>query len=307
MASGATFARPTIENAPIKKGGCLVVQKYSLLMRRHDERYEQDQTPSRTVVESCRKAFGQDDADASLALVQYRGGREELEIGLAYARSDDPKDRAVGADVLGQLGWSDCEFLDETVGQLIEMLADSDAYVVYCAAVGLGHRADERAIPHLVRVADHPDPKARYGVAVGLCGHDNLVAIACLIKLASDPDRDVRSWAVFGLGTLIDTDTNDLREALFRATTDTDLEVRGEALVGLARRHDPRTKDALLLEWQGDDIGILSLEAVQELHDSSLLPILTEIHEGLAYGGDDYFEQAMLDAMDACKQATNQD
>lgn len=276
-------------------------------MQRHDERYEKDQTPSRVLVEARRAAFEQEETDASLAVVHFRGGRKELELGLAYARSDDPRDRAVGADVLAQLGWGDREFLDETVSQLIEMLADADAYVVYCAAVGLGHRADERAIPHLVKVANHPDPNVRYGVAFGLCGHDDMEAVAYLITLSSDPDRDVRSWAVFGLGTQIDADTPALREALFRATTDADSEVRGEALVGLARRHDPRTRDALLLEWQGDDIGILSLEAAQELQDPSLLPVLTDIHEGLDYAGDNRFEATMLAAMDACKNATNLD
>jgi HEAT repeat protein len=270
-------------------------------MPRQDSRCESDPTPSRIIVETYRAAYGDEEAEASLATIHYRGRREELEIGLQYCRSQDPTNRAVGADVLGQLGWSDYEFLDETVAELISLLSDEDANVVYCAAFGLGHRKDPRAITHLVALADHADPHVRHGIAFGLLGHNDAAAIACLIRLSADMDREVRSWAVFGLGSQTDADTPELREALFRALDDNDLEVRGEALVGLACRHDPRTKAALLAEWERDLISALSLEAAQELGDPALLPNLTEIHERWGDEGDDYFKGKLRDALDACR------
>ena len=276
-------------------------------MPRQNPRCDSDPTPSRVIVEAYRAAYGDEKAEASLATVHYRGGKEELEIGLEYKRSLDPKDRAVGADVLAQLGWSDRTFLDETVKALIGLLADEDANVVYCAAVGLGHRDDSRAVPHLVALANHVDSQVRFGVAFGLLGQDDPAAISCLIHLVSDVDPKVRSWGVFGLGSQTDADTPELREALLRALDDPDLEVRGEALVGLACRHDPRTKDALLAEWQGDVISALSLEAAQELRDPALLPSLTEIHTQYGGEGDDYFEAKLQGALEACTPETKQD
>ena len=251
-------------------------------------------------MEAYRAAYGDENAEASIATVHYRGSQEEFEIGLEYSQSHDPKDRAVGADVLAQLGWSDRTFLDETVKALIGLLSDEDANVVYCAAVGLGHRGDSRAVPHLVALANHVDSQVRFGVAFGLLGKDEPAAIECLIQLSSDVDRDVRSWAVFALGSQTDADTPELREALVMALNDPDLEVRGEALVGLACRQDPRTKNALLAEWQGDVISALSLEAAQELGDPALLPSLTEIHAQWGDDGDDYFKGKLRDALEAC-------
>lgn len=276
-------------------------------MPRNSPSCENDLTPSRAIVVAYRAAYGDENADASLATVHYRGGQEEFEIGLEYCLSDDPKDRAVGADVLAQLGWSDRTFLDETVKTLIGLLADEDANVIYCAAVGLGHRGDARAVPHLVALADHLDSLVRYGVAIGLLGHDVAPAISCLIRLTSDIDRKVRSWAVFGLGSQTDADTPELREALVMALDDQDLEVRGEALVGLACRQDPRTKDALLTEWEGDVISALSLEAAQELRDPTLLPCLTEIHAQWGDEGDDYFKGKLQDALEACTPVEKQE
>ena len=102
---------------------------------RHSERFENDPTPSRSLIEKYREAVGQDDDDDSLALVSYRGGREEYEIGLEYCLSSDPLDRATGADVLSQLGWQDQTFLEETVDVLIPMLKDPDHCVASCAAI----------------------------------------------------------------------------------------------------------------------------------------------------------------------------
>ena len=120
-------------------------------------------------------------------------------------------------------------------------------------------------------------------------------------------DRKVRSWAVFGLGSQTDADTPELREALFNALDDDDLEVRGEALVGLACRHDPRSREALMAEWKGDLISALSLEAAQELRDPSLLPSLTGIHAQWGDKGDGDFKAKLRDAIMACTPVAQQD
>lgn len=62
------------------------------------------------------------DATASLSTVHYRGGETEFRAGIQLLASNDPVERAVGADVLAQLGWHDQVFLDESVDALLSAL-----------------------------------------------------------------------------------------------------------------------------------------------------------------------------------------
>ena len=86
------------------------------------EQLEADQTPSRILAEQYRRNVAEGRDGDQLMLITYRGGREEFEIGQEYSRSDDPQDRAVGADILGRLGWTTPTFLEESVAILIPML-----------------------------------------------------------------------------------------------------------------------------------------------------------------------------------------
>lgn len=272
------------------------------MKQRFNEEMEAVATASRTIVEQYRRVLGNDDHDASLAVVHYRGGREELELGLEYARSADPLDREVGADLLAQLGWSDRVFLDESVEALIALLEDADPSVVQAAAFGLGHRSDERAVPHLVRLAGHECARIREGIVFGLTGQELPEAIETLIRMSSDPDEEVRDWATFGLGSQIDADTPEIREALFLRLSDEDPETRGEALVGLANRRDPRVAGALPEEWKQGEIGILSIEAAEIVGDPVLLPHLEKFLATMDWSEDDsHFRWQLLKAIAACR------
>jgi hypothetical protein len=129
------------------------------------------------------------------------------------------------------------------------MLAQEQSPCVLVSIIfALGHLHDSRAVGPLVKLSFHPDASVRHAVVSSLGGHDDHQAIGAMIACSSDQDRDVRNWAVFGLGSLIDTDTSEIREALHARLADADDEIRGEALVGLARRGDIRVATALLRE-----------------------------------------------------------
>jgi len=273
---------------------------------RHDERYEGDTTPSREVAQKYREAIRDDDRDVSVAVLHYRGGDDEFLLGKEYSLSNDAGDRATGADILAQLGWGDQAFQDESVAILTELLDDPDSYVIYCAAVGLGHRGATSAIPALLKHTEHPDSLVRYGVVFGLSGHEDDRAISALIRLAGDEDRDVRDWAVFGLGSQIDADSPEIREALRQALTDPDHEIRGEALVGLAKRGDSTIIPELLYEWRDDDVSILSIEAAEETRDSRLYHRLKSFTEILTLDDDPYFAGRLADAIEACEPEAEQ-
>ena len=266
---------------------------------------EDNLTPSRSVIEHCRESVDHDDSDDGVALLQYRGTRAEYELGIEYSQSPDPRNRMLGADLLGQLGWGDRTFLEESVQVLISMLQDPDVGVIGRAAIALGHRSDPQAIPHLIELAKHEHSDVRYGVVAGLLGHEEPDAIKALILLTKDADAEVRNWALFGLGSQIETDTPAIRTALFEGLQASDSEARGEAMVGLAIRGDARVVDAILQEWDSEPyISQLSIEAAEAIGDSLLLPDFKGFFERMELGDDPVYREYLEDAIASCQTHT---
>jgi hypothetical protein len=264
-----------------------------------DAQCEAVTTPSHELVRAYREQMraereGEEASTASLTVVCYRASQTEFDLGSLYARSTDALDRATGAEILGQLGWRrDC-FHDESVDILIGLLSDTDDDTIASAGYALGHRNDARAIPFVLPLIHHTNPNVRLAAAAGLAGHEDPAAIAGLIVLAGDTDRDVRNWSAFYLGSIIDTDTPDIREALAPLLNEEDGEIRGEALMGLARRRDPRALPALIRELEGAFEGSWCLEAAELLADPILVPKLVSL-------------RAMLDPVDEGKFASEFD
>ena len=96
-------------------------------------------------------------------------------------------------------------------------------------------------------------------------------AVEALISLSADPDDDVRNWACFGLGTqLDDVDAPVVREALAARLTDRHGDARREAIMGLARRRDPRVLRAVRAALASDDVWLVEVEAAAALGDPAL-------------------------------------
>ncbi len=120
---------------------------------------------------------------------------------LALLASKDPRERAAAAEILGQLGWQDRTFLDESVDALLGALSDADGHVLESVIFALGHRADPRVIEELLAFVDSPSAEIRYAVVHGLMPHDEPKVVDALAKLSRNFDRDVRNWATFALGS----------------------------------------------------------------------------------------------------------
>jgi HEAT repeat protein len=207
----------------------------------------------------------------------------------------------VGADILGQLGWRDRVFLDESVEALLQALNDSDHTVVQSAIFALGHRASSRAIDPLLAFVDHPSADLRYAVAHGLMPHDTPAVVDALATLSRDVDRDVRDWATFALGSQCESHSRTLIEALRERLEDSDPEIRGEALLGLARRRDMSIAPAILRELEGEFHGDWAAEAAGLLGDTRFLPALKDVCARLCGEDAVYFRGSVLSAIAACE------
>lgn len=222
--------------------------------------------PTSSLFAMAYETESEDDYWQIIAEIHKRGTCCEFDLAKILANSNDAVKREIGADILGQLGWSkNNSFHTESVSLLIELLSDNNEDVIVSAGFSLGHRNDARAIPSLLKLVRHANPKIRYGVVSALSGLENNKAIESLIILSHDKDLDVRNWATFGLGSQCETDTTELRAALLERTTDNESEIRGEALVGLARRKDLRIQRAVLEELEGEFYGSWVIEAAQLL------------------------------------------
>jgi HEAT repeat protein len=215
--------------------------------------------------------------------------------------SSDPRARAVGADILAQLGWQDQTFLEESVDALLLDLRDPDQSVVESVIFALGHRACARASDAVLPFVNHPSADLRYAAVHGLMLHDTPTVVESLAKLSHDPDRDVRNWATFTLGSQFESDSPTLRTALHDRLSDQDAEIRGEALVGLARRRDGGIASKILCELEGDFHGDWAVEAAGLLGDARFLPALKELGQRLTGENAVYFRGGVQAAIAACE------
>ena len=253
-------------------------------MDEHDLHQEEDSSTStnEALLHMALTETDEDVAWRAIVRLQERGDRDIFERASELCQSRDARARRVGADILGQLGVRYLQpgraFHEETMAVLLAMLEhEQEPHVLSSIAIALGHRQDTRAIEPLATLKNHPDERVRFGVVHGLSGHEDERAIQTLIELSADPDADVRDWATFGLGSQIETDTPAIRAALSARLTDDAADTRGEAMVGLARRHDHRMVEPLLHDLEEGRLSSMLMEAAAEIGDPHLFPLLLQL------------------------------
>ena len=222
------------------------------------------------------------DSDEYWVLVRALHGRNEdivFQAASSWCDSSEVLLRCLGSDVLGQLGYgSFYPFTDRSEPILASLLSDPDASVVSSALDALGHLSagDPTAIE---ACSNHESAEVRESVAFCLSSHDDALSRATLIILTTDPDSDVRDWATWGLGTMSELDTPEIREALLLRLAVENEEVRGEAMRGLATRGDSRAIPVILEELNQEEVDLDAIKAAAELPDRSFLSQLEGLLE----------------------------
>jgi len=244
-----------------------------------------------------------DERWAIIRVLHNRTDPRTLDAARVLARSRDLQEQLLGLDILAQFGYSAGRpFLDETLPIVVDACDDEWWEVLDSAVTALGHLADIRGLPAVLRHAAHPSEEVRHAVAValphvaGIPADDR--AVAALIRLSADPDVEVRDWATFGLGSQLETDTEAIRDALAARLDDAEGDTAGEALLGLALRKDPRARTPLLA-WLDDQPGNLIVEAAAAFGSPEALPALLHLKEEGWQTGET--RPAVLDeAIEAC-------
>jgi len=172
-----------------------------------------------------------------------------------------PRERAVGALVLTQhvIAPAQRYRTEECRDRLLPLLPiERDpaplAAIIHGIGVLMRDLDDDRVSGLLAPFADHSTGDIRFSVACALGWLNDDVAIRTLIALSADTDSDVRDWATFGLGTLGDNDTPEVRDALVANLNDDDSSAANEALLGLVKRADHRVLDQVFDYVTNDDV-----------------------------------------------------
>jgi HEAT repeat protein len=233
-----------------------------------------------------------------------RRGRPAFEALAVEARSESPEDREAALAVLTASFpvYGNATFHDPLVALLEGMLATEDDDDVAVSIVsGLSRLRGPRVLDLLLGLCADRRAAIRQIVASSLPaqaggGRDDPRAVAALIHLTRDPDGDVRDWATFSLGTQLDVDTEEVRDALLARLGDEHDDARCEALVGLALRGDHRVVPALrhALAAGPDLVFKLEVAAAAAIADPSLHPLLLQIQRWSGDWERDTLDRAIL-------------
>ena len=194
------------------------------------------------------------------------GTRDVFDVASQWSRSEDPLKRARGIDVVAQLGktiHATSSFSDESFSLVTDLIQrEKEIRPLSSAIAALGHLDNAGAVPIIARFRSHPSPEVRFSVACALGSFPNApLSIETLLVLITDGDEDVRDWATFGLGSLSDADSDEVREGLLRNLEDPHKDVREEAMAGLGKRRDRRVLSSLLRALGQSDVSNCVIEA----------------------------------------------
>jgi HEAT repeat protein len=263
----------------------------------------------RSLVGIALQDWGSDLSWGAIYALQMRGSPDALALATGLASSRNWRKRALGMYIASQLrqpnkgvsSGSSEYALAETQALLLSGLKDPKEDVAIAAISGFGHRPHPLALPVLLTFATHNNEDVRFRVSLALGNYSQDESVEALLLLAEDVSEHVRDWATFSLGTILDIDNSRIRERLWQNLQDTDANVAGEALAGLAARKDERIIP-ILLERLNGECRVYDLDAAEQMACPALLPRLIATKESVSDPDqiDSYWYSRLEGAITAC-------
>jgi hypothetical protein len=196
------------------------------------------------------------------------------------AKKNIDSQKIVGLNVLQQLGFNPRFNKKQMVELHFELLGQIQSNKVLTSIFhGIGHNNDElneKQISKLIEFKSVKNIEVKHALISALSGIENSNASNVLIEFTEHKVSAIRNWSTFGIGTLIELDSKEIRNALWKRSLDTDYETKSEAIVGLTNRKDEKIKSVIISELENGDYGTLLLEAIVTLNDKELIPLLNE-------------------------------
>lgn len=236
-----------------------------------------DQQSTQELVNLLLTNRDEDDADSAywsaMRVLHERGTADVFEAARSLCLSECSLQQRIGCGILAQLGHSAKPFASASFPLVASVIRRTDDKETLANALcALGWLGDPRGVDLALPYIGHDDSDIRYWVTHALTGmNEDERSIEGLIRLTIDSCAIVRDWATFGLGSQTEKDSPAIREALLARLDDIDVVVRGEALVGLAKRQDERVIEPLLhaleSETYKDTANDYAAEALGELKE----------------------------------------
>ncbi len=189
------------------------------------------------------------------------------------------KEIIIGINILAQLGYNPRYKQIETVKICFGLLEkEQNPNVIEAILLAISHNnkiLKKEQILSLSEFKIHRFSIIRFALVHALSGLKQQAAIETIIELSNDKDQDIRDWAVFALGSQIDTNNEIITNILWERTSDSSDLVRLEAIAGLAKRKDKRVKEILIRELQNiDEHGSIILESINDFNDYDFIDLL---------------------------------
>lgn len=203
---------------------------------------------------------------------------------------NEPRKRILATNILGQNSMQNKVVSEKCLELLFKMIQTGpDIPVLESILHALGHYETPEVITLLMKYAHHESGVIRLAVVHCLLSNNNDEVIETMIQLSQDSDPNVRNWATFGLGSSIDKDSEEIRNALAARLHEVDNEIRWEAILGLVVRADDRMipvflndletipPNILLEEYQVTDIAYAIYREASKTGDKKWIPVLEKL------------------------------
>lgn len=224
----------------------------------------------------CRALESEDPYDTvARCELERRGSSETFALAKQLIEKTNSRERRLGVIILThKAGKNNREEAEALLKILFEHEVSSD--VLIALANGLYQLDLDNRAEILEKHAENSDPTVREAIAFSLSLLSDPKSISIQLKYARDPVVKVRNWASFSLAQC-EKDSDEIRNALRQLVTDEDRDVKGEALLGLAKRKDESSKKLIADELQAKNVNAFAVRAASEWKDSSFIPYLVEL------------------------------
>ncbi|WP_299887152.1 hypothetical protein [uncultured Lacinutrix sp.] len=214
----------------------------------------------------------------NISELRRRPNQSVFDEAYKLAKSNIDKQKIIGLHILQQLGFEPRYNKKQTVELHFKLLEKTQSdNVLKSIFHGIGHNNDElndKQVSKLVEFQNVKNIDVKHALISALSGIEHSKAINVLIIFMKDKVSSIRNWATFGIGSLIESDNKEIRNALWNRVTDNHFETKSEAIVGLANRKDKQIKNIIISELKKGDYGTLLFEAILTIKDKDFLPLL---------------------------------